>query len=225
MDGAETVTGDINDATAVSRALRGRQFDVVVNWIAFTAADIERDLELFRGRTSQYIFISSASAYQKPSTELSDYRIDAAGQSALGLFQKQDRVRRAFARRLIAKKAFPSRSSGLTYLWGKSDSAGHKQLGAILYRGRSDAERAKGDCPGGRNVTMGDYAQHRLCQRVYRVAGHGQAIGHAFHITTDEVLTWDQLYGTVAEAVGVELGSCIFRLTSWWRACLKWKAL
>src|SRR6266436_9696290 len=50
------------------RTRSGRQFDAVVNWIAFTPADIERDLELFRGRTRQYIFISSASAYQKPST-------------------------------------------------------------------------------------------------------------------------------------------------------------
>src|SRR6202142_2080868 len=67
--GAETVHADINDPPSVAHALRGRQFDVVVNWIAFTPADIERDLELFRGRTRQYIFISSASAYQKPATD------------------------------------------------------------------------------------------------------------------------------------------------------------
>ena len=69
IEGADTVSADINDAAAVSRALQGRRFDVVVDWIAFTPADIERDLELFRGRTGQYIFISSASAYQKPSTD------------------------------------------------------------------------------------------------------------------------------------------------------------
>src|SRR6185295_10744770 len=69
LAGAETVQADINDPSAVAHALRGRQFDVVVNFIAFTPADIERDLELFRGRTGQYIFISSASAYQKPATD------------------------------------------------------------------------------------------------------------------------------------------------------------
>src|ERR1700730_9892225 len=68
LAGAETVQADVNDPSAVAQALRGRQFDVVVNFIAFTPTDIERDLELFRGRTRQYIFISSASAYQKPST-------------------------------------------------------------------------------------------------------------------------------------------------------------
>src|SRR6266404_4604035 len=55
LAGAETVQADINDPSAVAQALRGRQFDVVVNFIAFTPADIERDLELFRGRTRQYI--------------------------------------------------------------------------------------------------------------------------------------------------------------------------
>src|SRR6202142_4652288 len=69
LAGAENVQADINDPSAVAQALRGRQFDVVGNWIAFTPADIERDLELFRGRTRQYIFISSASAYQKPATD------------------------------------------------------------------------------------------------------------------------------------------------------------
>src|SRR5271165_604226 len=57
--GAVTIHADINDPPAVAQALRGRRFDVVVNWIAFTPADIGRDLELFRGRTRQYIFISS----------------------------------------------------------------------------------------------------------------------------------------------------------------------
>src|SRR5882757_5178072 len=65
IDGAEIVTADMNDKSAVQRALEGRKFDTIVNWIAFEASDIERDLELFRGRTRQYVFISSASAYQK----------------------------------------------------------------------------------------------------------------------------------------------------------------
>src|SRR5215471_7265168 len=63
--GAKTLQVDINNAADV---LRNEQFDAVVDWIAFTPADIERDLTLFRGRTKQFIFVSSASAYQKPST-------------------------------------------------------------------------------------------------------------------------------------------------------------
>src|ERR1035441_4582946 len=65
--GVRTLTLDMDDAPGAAQALAGARFDVVVDWIAFTAAHIERDLTLFRGRTAQYVFISSASAYQKPS--------------------------------------------------------------------------------------------------------------------------------------------------------------
>ena len=66
---SKALTLDIDDATAAAQALGNSSFDVVVDWIAFHPADIERDLKLFRGRTRQYIFISSASAYQKPATQ------------------------------------------------------------------------------------------------------------------------------------------------------------
>src|SRR5579863_4742030 len=64
--GVHTVTADIDDPAATAQALGNTTFDAVVDWIAFTPAHIQRDLALFRGRTRQYIFISSASAYQKP---------------------------------------------------------------------------------------------------------------------------------------------------------------
>src|ERR1039457_4077233 len=65
--GVKTLTLDMDDAPGAAQALAAQVFDVVVDWIAFTPAHIERDLNLFRGRTAQYLFISSASAYQKPS--------------------------------------------------------------------------------------------------------------------------------------------------------------
>ncbi len=57
---------DVHHPEEVRAALRDIEFDVVVDWIAYTPNDIERDLALFRGRVTQYVFISSASAYQKP---------------------------------------------------------------------------------------------------------------------------------------------------------------
>ena len=65
--GVKTLIADVNDP-AVLQKLEHEVFDAVVDWIAFTPADIERDLKLFRGRTRQFVFISSASAYQKPAT-------------------------------------------------------------------------------------------------------------------------------------------------------------
>src|SRR5258707_7329209 len=65
--GVKTLIADVNDPALIQK-LEHESFDAVVDWIAFTPADIERDLKLFRGRTRQFVFISSASAYQKPQT-------------------------------------------------------------------------------------------------------------------------------------------------------------
>ena len=66
IPGSHSLTADINQPDQVSALLKDHHFDVVVDWIAYTPEHIERDLALFRGRVKQYIFISSASAYQKP---------------------------------------------------------------------------------------------------------------------------------------------------------------
>ncbi len=65
--GATLLTGDVHaDGSRLSGLLAAHRFDAVVDWIAYTPQDIERDLQLFRGKTDQFVFISSASAYQKP---------------------------------------------------------------------------------------------------------------------------------------------------------------
>src|SRR5207302_457124 len=64
--GVKSVTVNVHDITAAKKALDGTSFDVVVDWIAYTPEDIERDIQLFHGRTRQFVFISTASAYQKP---------------------------------------------------------------------------------------------------------------------------------------------------------------
>ena len=202
--GAETIHADINDPPAVARALRGRRFDVVVNWIAFTPADIERDLELFRGSTRQYIFISSASAYQKPAT---DYWITESTPLANPYWDYsrnkiacEDRLLRAYR-----EEGFPITivRPSLTYgenliplvinSWERSYTVVDRMLkgqkvivpgdGSSLWVITHDSDFAKG---------------------LVGLLGHEQSIGHAFHITTDEVLSWDQLYRIVGAAVGVE---------------------
>src|SRR4051794_15897529 len=66
LPGARLLSADVSDETATAKVLFGQTFDVVVNFIAFTTKDVERDLRLFADRTRQYVFVSSASAYQKP---------------------------------------------------------------------------------------------------------------------------------------------------------------
>ena len=63
---ARVLPGDIRDPASAAAALGGRDFDAVVDWVAFTPGHVQADIGLFRGRTGQYVFISSASAYQTP---------------------------------------------------------------------------------------------------------------------------------------------------------------
>jgi len=68
--GVEVIQGDVRDPASVRAALGERTFDAVVNWVAFTTAHVQADIDFFRGRTGQYLFISSASAYQTPPARL-----------------------------------------------------------------------------------------------------------------------------------------------------------
>jgi nucleoside-diphosphate-sugar epimerase len=204
VDGAETLKVDINDAPAVSRALQGRQFDVVVNWIAFTPGDIERDVKLFRERTRQYIFISSASAYQKPST---DYLITESTPLANPHWD-YSRNKIACEERLLKayrEEGFPGTivRPSLTY--------GENLIPLVINSWQRSYTVVDRMLKGQKVIVPGDGTSlwvitHNsdFAKGFTGLLGNEQTIGHAFHITTDEVLTWDQLYRTVAAEAGVE---------------------
>jgi len=203
--GAETLHADINDPPAVARALQGRRFDVVVNWIAFTQADIERDLALFRGLTRQYIFISSASAYQKPAT---DYLITESTPLANPHWD-YSRNKIACEERLL--KAYRDEGFPITIV-RPSLTYGETLIPLVI---NSWAERSytvvDRMLKGKKVIVPGDGSSlwvithdSDFAKGFVGLLGHEQSIGHAFHITTDEVLSWNQLYRIVGTAVGVE---------------------
>jgi len=203
--GAETLHADIYDPPAVARALQGRRFDVVVNWIAFTQADIERDLALFRGLTRQYIFISSASAYQKPAT---DYLITESTPLANPHWD-YSRNKIACEERLL--KAYRDEGFPITIV-RPSLTYGETLIPLVI---NSWAERSytvvDRMLKGKKVIVPGDGSSlwvithdSDFAKGFVGLLGHEQSIGHAFHITTDEVLSWNQLYRIVGTAVGVE---------------------
>ncbi|MFW5830193.1 MAG: NAD-dependent epimerase/dehydratase family protein [Planctomycetota bacterium] len=202
IEGATSVVADISDEKAVAQALAGRYFDAVVNFIAFTPADIERDMRLFGGRCGQYIFISSASAYQKPAT--SPYiREDTP---LVNPHWDYSRNKIAAEERLLhglREQGFPGvivRPS-LTY-----DTVIPLALASwnqyTLIQRMIDGKRVvvHGDGTSVWAVTHSD----DFAVGLVGLLGHQQATGHAFHITTDELLTWDQMHQAAAAAVGVE---------------------
>jgi len=200
--GCRCILADMQKPDEVRAALGDEQFDVVVDWIAYAPEHIERDLALFRGRTGQYIFISSASAYQKPpshyliteSTPLSnpfwDYSQNkiACEERLLRAYREEQFPVTIVRPSLTYDPQFPIAIGG----WGCYTLADRMQRGEPII--------VHGD---GSSLWVVTHAED-FAKGFVGLLGHTQAIGHAFHITADEVLTWNEIYQTIADALGVE---------------------
>ena len=199
-----TVTADIANEAAVVEALGSQSFDAVVDWTAFTPADVERDIRLFRGRTRQYIFISSASAYQKP---VGHYLITESTPLANPYWQySRDKI--ACEDRLM--KAYREEGFPITIV-RPSLTYGDTQIPLAVNSWLKPWTVVDRMRRGKKLIVPGDGSSlwvitHNsdFAQGLVGLLGHQQAIGHAFHITSDEAMTWDQFYRITAQAAGVE---------------------
>jgi nucleoside-diphosphate-sugar epimerase len=200
--GSRNLTADVHKPEEVRAVLRGLRFDVVVDWIAFTPEDIERDLSLFRGRVGQYVFISSASAYQKPpahyliteETPLENPFWDYAR----GKIACEERLKRAHA-----EEGFPATIVRPSHTYETNfpvavGGGGSYTLADRLLKGLPVV--VHGD---GTSLWVLTHSED-FARGFLGLLGKREAIGQAFHITSDEVLTWDEIYRSIADALGVE---------------------
>ncbi|MGD0360123.1 MAG: SDR family oxidoreductase [Bryobacteraceae bacterium] len=202
--GAHAVAVDIEDASAVSRALAGARFDAVVDWIAFEPAHVERDIALFGGRTRQYIFISSASAYQKPtanyliteSTPLVNPYWDYSRQK----IACEERLMRAYR-----EEGFPITIVRPSLTYGDTQIVLAINSWAKSYTAVDRMRRGKKVVVPGDGSSLWVITHNTdFAKGLVGLLAREQAIGHAFHITSDEVMCWDQWYTLTAGAAGVE---------------------
>jgi nucleoside-diphosphate-sugar epimerase len=203
-EGVSSIVADISDEAAVAKALGAGHFDAVVDWIAFTPDQIERDIRLFRGRTSQFVFISSASAYQRP---VGHYLITEST-PLVNPYWQYSRDKIACEERLMLAyrdEGFPITIVRPSLTYGNTQivlavNSWQKSFTAIDRMRRGKKVIVPGDGSSFWCITHNsDFARGFV-----GLLGHRQAIGHAFHITSDEVMTWDQFYRITAEAAGVE---------------------
>lgn len=196
---ANPVHADIRDHTAVESALAGYTFDVVVDWIAYTPEHIESDIDLFKNRAGQYIFISSASAYQTPPASLpvteSTLLDNPFWEYSRGKIACEDRLIQAYReKKFPATIVRPSHTYDQTML----PVRGGYTLIDRMRKGKKVLVHGDG-------TSLWTLTHHRdFAKGFVGLLGQPGAIGEAFHITSDEILTWNQIYLILARSAGVE---------------------
>jgi nucleoside-diphosphate-sugar epimerase len=190
--------GDVRDPQSARNALGDRRFDVVVQWIGFVPAHIELDLELFRGRTSQYVFISSASAYQTPPS-----RLPVTESTPLhNPYWQYSRDKIACEERLI--RAYRSEGFPATIV-----RPSHTYDPALLpvHGGWTIVDRMRRGLPvivHGDGTSLWTLTHHEDFARGFvGLLGRYDAVGEPFHITSDEALSWNQIHEMLGHAAGV----------------------
>jgi nucleoside-diphosphate-sugar epimerase len=199
-EGAEVLKADMRDAASVRAALGNRMFDVVVDFVAFTADHAAADIELFTGRTGQYVFISSASAYQKPPARLPILESTPLRNP----FWQYSRDKIACEDLLVKtyrEKGFPVTIIRPSHTYDRTSIA--------LTGGWTDIARMRAGKP---VVVHGDGTSlwtlthaSDFAKALVGLFGLPQAIGDSFTITSDEYLPWNRIYEIFAEAAGAPM--------------------
>jgi len=200
--GAKVLRGDIRDAASARKALGDLHFDSVVNWINFVPEHIQADIELFSGKTEQYIFISSASAYKKPvdnwpiteSTPLHNPH----WQYSRNKIACEELLWKAYRERGFPSVVVrPSHTYDKTLLPFDPYRCGYTVLKRL--------QQGKPIVVHGDGTTLWVLTHHKdFAKGFVPLLANPKAVGEAFHITSDELLTWDQIFTQVAHAAGVE---------------------
>jgi nucleoside-diphosphate-sugar epimerase len=198
-EGAEVLRADIRDPDSVRAALEGRTFDVVVNFIAFTTDHIASDVDMFAGRTGQYVFISSASAYQKPPR-----RVPVTESTPLhNPFWQYSRDKIACEEALM--RAYRERDFPVTIV---RPSHTYDRTSLPIYGGWTQLDRMRRGLPvvvHGDGTSLWTLTHHvDFAKAFVGLLGHTRALGEAYTITSDDVLTWNQIYELLGDAAGAE---------------------
>jgi nucleoside-diphosphate-sugar epimerase len=196
---ARLLEGDIRDPSCARAAIGEHEFDAVVDFVAFTPEHVQADIDLFAGRTGQFVFISSASAYQKPvgrlpiveSTPLRN-PIWPYSQAKIAC---EDLLVRAYR-----EDGFPATIVRPSHTYDRTNVPADGGWTAIDRMRRGKEVVVHGD-----GTSLWTLTHHvDFAKAFVGLLGHPQAIGDSFHITSDEVLTWNQIHELLAAAAGVE---------------------
>ena len=207
-DNVKVIKGDISNEKEAAALLDGMTFDCVGEFIGFVPEQVQRDYRLFSGRTKQYIYISSASAYQKP---LSHYKITESTPLSNPHWQySRDKIAcEEFLMKMYRENGFPITIVRPSHTYdersvplGVHGDKGSWQVIKRIMDGKPVI--IHGDGSSLWTITHNSDFAKAYCGLI----GNIHAIGEAFHITSDESVTWNQIYQIIADELGVELKAC-----------------
>ncbi len=200
--GARVIRADIRDRAAAAGALGGQRWDVVADFIAFEPAHIETALELFRGRTGQYICISSASVYHKPLPHYLITESTPAFNPFWDYAQKKIACEQRLAR-AYAESGFPMTVVRPSHTYSEGwfpTSFGSRDytVAARMLAGKEIVVHGDGE-------SLWTLTHSRdFAPAFASLMGNPAAIGETFHITSDFVYTWNQIHRMIGAGLGVE---------------------
>jgi nucleoside-diphosphate-sugar epimerase len=203
--GVRVILGDIRnpDSGSPETSLRGKlaglQFDAVVDWVAFTPEHVQNDIGLFQHHTGQYIFISSASAYQTP-----PHFLPVTESTPLhNPFWEYSRNKAACEALLIEayrQVGFPATIVRPSHTYDRTLLPFHGGYTNVARMRAGKKVLVHGD-----GASLWTLTHHTdFAVGLVGLLGNPHALGEAFHITSDEWLSWNQIYEIVAHAAGVE---------------------
>lgn len=202
IPGARQLIADIS-APDVASVLGDQRWDAVVDFIAFDSAAIEQRLHLFRGRTGQYVFISTASAYQKPLA----HPLITESTPLVNPFWEYSQKKIAAEERLLRAyrdEAFPMTIVRPSLTYGDMVVPLVLNSWAQSYTAIARLRAGKPIVVPGDGLSLWTITHNTdFAKGLVGLLGHSGALGHAVHITSDEALTWDQIFRATAEAAGV----------------------
>lgn len=200
-----TIIVDVNDEAAVAEATKDMQFDVVAEFIGFLPEQVERDIRLFKGRTKQYIYISSASAYQTPLT--SPYITEGTPLSNPHWQYSRNKI----ACEELLTREYRADGFPVTIV-RPSHTYSERGLPIAIHGPKGCWQVMKRMLDGKPVIIPGDGTSlwtvtHNtdFAKAFVGLMGNKHAIGDTFHITGDENLTWNQIHEIIASHLGVTL--------------------
>jgi nucleoside-diphosphate-sugar epimerase len=195
--GSRALVADVRDPESMRKAVGGLDFDVVVDYLAYTPGHVQADIDLLRGRVGQYVFISSASAYQKPPARLPILESTPL-RNPYWQYSRDKIACEDLLVRVYREEGFPATIVRPSHTYD--------QTVVPLHGGWTVVDRIRRGLPvvvHGDGTSPWTLTHHTdFAQAFVGLLDRPQAVGDSFHITSDEAITWDEIARTLGAAAG-----------------------